>query len=603
LGYYGFDSATVQSHIASMQYAGIEAGISRWEGPGTLTDDRFVTLLSGAATQGGGFQWAINYTPEEDGDPTPQQIRSDMSSLESGRPGITTTLLRHPSYLRVQGKPVIFVSADADELGNLSSAGCDMVQRWSSSGALQDYYVVMRAFPGHLTAGTCPATPTKPSSWHDYGLDASVVKTGNKPNTTTPYSYWLSPGYQRTTEPGARLGRDFLRWTRDVQAMVDSKADWQLVPFNEWLEGAATESAAEWSSPSGQGFYLDTLHSEGVPMNKIIVAAGDIACQSGPVPPPGPGNVERCHQMQTSDMFVAALPGGGYGPQPGLTRVLALGDNQYDCGQLTEFQTQFESSWGRVLSLINPTTGNHEYKMTKGVPDCGGDTASGYFQYFGAAAGPPPTGWYGFDLGPDWHFISLNSDCRPTAFPNPGPCTTEDRDAWLAGHLAGLGADVDKKCMVAYWHHPRFSSSRSLANVQPDAWTRPSWELLYAQPVSADLILNGHAHMYERFRPLTPLGDDDPANGIRELTIGTGGVNVPSFASMTVAGGTFDDRAVTREDQMYGLGQFVLYDRPNPSDPASRGSYNYQFTPDPTMYGPGTSSMTAYQDAYSASCH
>ena len=74
-------------------------------------------------------------------------------------------------------------------------------------------------------------------------------------------------------------------------------------------------------------------------------------------------------------------------------------------------------------------------------------------------------------------------------------------------------------------------------NVQPDAWTRPSWELLYAQPVNADLILNGHAHMYERFRPLTPLGDDDPANGIRELTIGTGGVNVPSFASMTVARG------------------------------------------------------------------
>ena len=52
LGYYGFDSATVQSHIASMQYAGIEAGISRWEGPGTLTDDRFVTLLSGGRGTG-----------------------------------------------------------------------------------------------------------------------------------------------------------------------------------------------------------------------------------------------------------------------------------------------------------------------------------------------------------------------------------------------------------------------------------------------------------------------------------------------------------------------------------------------------------------------
>ena len=239
-----------------------------------------------------------------------------------------------------------------------------------------------------------------------------------------------------------------------------------------------------------------------------------------------------------------------------------------------------------MLSLIDPTTGNHEYKAKKGVPDCGGDTASGYFQYFGAVAGPPPYGWHGFDLGPDWHFIALNSDCRPTSYPDPGPCTTEDRDAWLAGHLAGLGPDVDKKCMVAYRHHPRFSSSRTLANVGANAWTRPSWELLYAQPASADLILNGHAHMYERFRPRTPLGDDDPTNGIRSLTIGTGGVAVPSFASMTVAGGTFDDRAVTRQDRTYGVGQFVLYDRPNPSDSASRGSYNYQFTPDPTITAP-----------------
>jgi hypothetical protein len=139
--------------------------------------------------------------------------------------------------------------------------------------------------------------------------------------------------------------------------------------------------------------------------------------------------------------------------------------------------------------------------------------------------------------------------------------------------------------------------------VGPDNWTAPSWNLLYQSPVNADLILNGHAHFYERFRPLTPQGQDDAAGGIRSLTIGTGGVNVPSFASMTTAGGTFDSRAVTRKDQTYGVGQFVLYDRPNPADPASRGSYNFQFTPDPTMYGPGTSSFTVYQDAYSATCH
>jgi hypothetical protein len=476
-----------------------------------------------------------------------------------------------------------------------------MVKRWSDSGVLQGFYVVMRAFTGHLTTGTCPATANQPSSWHDYDLDAARLETGNKPGTSTPYSHWVSPGYEATTEPGARLARDFLRWTRDVQGMVSSGADWELVPFNQWLEGAATESAAEWRSPSGYGFYLDTLHTDGVPTSKIIVAAGDIACQSGPVPPPGPGGVGRCHQMQVSDIFVRTTPGGGHGPQPGLTAVLALGDNQYDCGQLAEFQTQFHASWGRVLDLIRPTTGNHEYKSTEGIPDCGGMQASGHFQYFGSAAGPPPYGWYGFDLGPDWHFVSLNSDCRPVGYVDPGPCTTEERDAWLAGHLAGID-DVEQKCVAAFWHEPRFSSARSLANVGPDGWTRPAWDLLYDPPVGADLILNGHAHFYERFRPLTPGGQDEP-NGIRSITIGTGGVNVPRFENMTQPGGTFDSRAETRMDRTYGVGQFVLYDRPNPADPASRGSYNFQFTPDPTMYGPGTSSSWTYQDAYSATCH
>jgi hypothetical protein len=102
---------------------------------------------------------------------------------------------------------------------------------------------------------------------------------------------------------------------------------------------------------------------------------------------------------------------------------------------------------------------------------------------------------------------------------------------------------------------------------------------------------------------LTPLGQTDQQNGIRSITVGTGGVAVPRFDTLMTSGGAFESRAVTRKDQTYGVGQMVLYDRPNPADPASRGSYNFQFTPDPTMYGPGTSSLTVYQDAYSATCH
>jgi hypothetical protein len=46
-------------------------------------------------------------------------------------------------------------------------------------------------------------------------------------------------------------------------------------------------------------------------------------------------------------------------------------------------------------------------------------------------------------------------------------------------------------------------------------------------------VLNGHDHDYERFAPQDPLGRPDPAGGIREFVVGTGGA--PSLPFRTVA--------------------------------------------------------------------
>ena len=59
------------------------------------------------------------------------------------------------------------------------------------------------------------------------------------------------------------------------------------------------------------------------------------------------------------------------------------------------------STWGTVKQLIHPVPGNDEYD----TPD-----ASGYFQYFGAAADPAGASYYSYQLGP-WHIIALNSNC------------------------------------------------------------------------------------------------------------------------------------------------------------------------------------------------
>ena len=61
---------------------------------------------------------------------------------------------------------------------------------------------------------------------------------------------------------------------------------------------------------------------------------------------------------------------------------------------------------------------------------------------------------------------------------------------------------------------------------------KPFWEALYA--AKADVVLNGHLHNYERFAPQTPSGAADPAQGIREFVVGTGGYSLNSFKT-TVA--------------------------------------------------------------------
>src|SRR5438445_10055937 len=92
------------------------------------------------------------------------------------------------------------------------------------------------------------------------------------------------------------------------------------------------------------------------------------------------------------------------------------------------------------------------------------------------------------------------------------------------GRLAGLQTNT-KKCTLAYWHHPRFSSTgtNNLASV------KPLWDALYAY--SADVVLNAHYDGYERFAPQTPAGIADTAKGLREFVVGTGGQNLQSSSS------------------------------------------------------------------------
>jgi hypothetical protein len=73
--------------------------------------------------------------------------------------------------------------------------------------------------------------------------------------------------------------------------------------------------------------------------------------------------------------------------------------------------------------------------------------------------------------------------------------------------------------VLAYWHHPRFSSGFGGAH-QPHRETGPLFRALYEH--GAELVLGGHVHNYERFGPRSPSGRPDE-RGVTQFVVGTGG--------------------------------------------------------------------------------
>lgn len=203
-----------------------------------------------------------------------------------------------------------------------------------------------------------------------------------------------------------------------------------------------------------------------------VAAAGDIC-------PPAP---ESC--ARTADLV----------ERLSVDAVLTLGDNQYDDGSLEEYLASYDTTWGRFKAITYPVAGNHEWHT---------DGAQGFLEYFERS-----TTWYSFDLGA-WRLYALDGSCEVNGGCGPG----DPQHEWLARELA----DRSDRCILGYWHQPRFSSGTAHGS---DELVEPLWELL--EDAGGDLVLNGHEHHYERFAPQDAQGR--PAtDGMVEIVAGTGG--------------------------------------------------------------------------------
>jgi hypothetical protein len=303
----------------------------------------------------------------------------------------------------------------------------------------------------------------------------------------------------------------------------------------------------------------------------VLAVVGDISCQPGEVEPTNEAAHELCinpkapytssslwqSQEATANQIEAMKP----------DLLAIVGDLQYQVGQYSDFEQSFDLTYGAFKFLHRPAPGNHEFYDEHSQTGVAG---YGYFSYYNgfqidASGNPitttiqdpcPPTlasvcnypglttpvpqpvprqdgqaghfgnngnGWYSYNLG-SWHLISLNIECGT----QPGGCS--DTGAWFAAELDWLKKDLEKNhapCTLAYWHQPTYSAANSLTTEGRTA--QAFWRLLYDN--GADLVLNGHDHLYARYRPLDPFGNYDPNRGIREFIVGTGGETLDAVAT------------------------------------------------------------------------
>jgi hypothetical protein len=275
-----------------------------------------------------------------------------------------------------------------------------------------------------------------------------------------------------------------------------------------------------------------------------VAAAGDIACDPADDSfGAGAGTASRCAQGRTADLILARSP----------AVVLTLGDNAYEEGTLTQYRRSYDPSWGRLKAITRPAAGNHEYE-TAG--------AAGYFDYFGAAAGERTKGYYAHDVGA-WRLYAINSNCFKVG------CGADSAQVrWLRADLAAN----PRACVLAYWHHPRFSSG------QHGSQTSMAAIFQALHDAGAEVVLSGHDHHYERFAPQNPAGGADNARGVRQFVVGTGGRSHYAFSGAPIA------NSQVRNADTYGVLFLTL----------RAGGYDWELAPE---------AGRTFRDSGSAACH
>lgn len=266
-----------------------------------------------------------------------------------------------------------------------------------------------------------------------------------------------------------------------------------ILPTTKWIDGNRTLSV---SALMRDGFvsqmatlsvtFLNNITTPPINQNQFTPSGGSSSNVGEPflVAAAGDGASGEINAGKVADLVNTLNP----------NLFIYLGD-VYEKGTSTEFYNWYgtsSSNFGRFWQITNPTIGNHEYEN---------GAAPGYFDYWNNIPD-----YYSYNAA-GWHFVSLNSNASLI-----GVTEQSVQYQWLQQDLASNTA----ACTIVYYHHPLF-------NIGPEGSTTEMaamWNLMAQYGV--DIVLNGHDHTYQRWKPLDQNGSPSNA-GITEFVAGAGG--------------------------------------------------------------------------------
>ncbi len=283
-----------------------------------------------------------------------------------------------------------------------------------------------------------------------------------------------------------------------------------------------------------------------LPASQSLVVGGDISC--GPTDANFSGsNPADCQQRATASLIHSLTP----------NYLLPGGDTQYtptetEGGQpaASDYTQGYDASWGGLQTagnanyvpglVVRPTPGDHEYGDANENDRGAVGNASNYYTNFGPSGlndlpvgvTGPSSDFYSFDIplaGGTWHVISLDSECAALPATQGGApsqsaagCASgSPEETFLRNDLVAHQGD----CILIHFHEPLYSDVFGTDTDYQAFWND-------AVQYHATAILNGHAHDYERFKPMNASGVAT-STGVTEFVVGTGGDSHVSGSEIT----------------------------------------------------------------------